>query len=378
MQYAALQRKAIVTALSRSIMILTGGPGTGKTTTLNAIIELYEKQGYRVMIAAPTGRAASRISDLTGYEASTIHRMLAVEYDMSGNMRFQHNEHNPLDCDVMIVDEMSMVDVLLFEHLLRALRLSCKVVLVGDCDQLPSVGAGNLLRDLIHSDRVPVVALKEIFRQAQKSSIITNAHKIIQGEHPDLSRKDSDCFFFQRLQEKDATQLMLDLVKTRLPNAYGYSPMEDIQVITPSRKGSMGVIELNQQLQAVLNPKSVDKPECRSILYTFREGDKVMQIKNNYDIIWHKDGENGTGIFNGDIGYLRAINRQGQEVIAEFDGRRATYPFEQLDQLELAYAVTYIKVRAANSAVVMPLLADSRSCTTGICCTQPSHEPDGC
>ena len=357
MQYAALQRKAIVTALSRSIMILTGGPGTGKTTTLNAIIELYEKQGYRVMIAAPTGRAASRISDLTGYEASTIHRMLAVEYDMSGNMRFQHNEHNPLDCDVMIVDEMSMVDVLLFEHLLRALRLSCKVVLVGDCDQLPSVGAGNLLRDLIHSDRVPVVALKEIFRQAQKSSIITNAHKIIQGEHPDLSRKDSDCFFFQRLQEKDATQLMLDLVKTRLPNAYGYSPMEDIQVITPSRKGSMGVIELNQQLQAVLNPKSVDKPECRSILYTFREGDKVMQIKNNYDIIWHKDGENGTGIFNGDIGYLRAINRQSQEVIAEFDGRRATYPFEQLDQLELAYAVTVHKSQGSEfQAVVMPLL----------------------
>ena len=357
MQYAALQRKAIVTALSRSIMILTGGPGTGKTTTLNAIIELYEKQGYRVMIAAPTGRAASRISDLTGYEASTIHRMLAVEYDMSGNMRFQHNEHNPLDCDVMIVDEMSMVDVLLFEHLLRALRLSCKVVLVGDCDQLPSVGAGNLLRDLIHSDRVPVVALKEIFRQAQKSSIITNAHKIIQGEHPDLSRKDSDCFFFQRLQEKDATQLMLDLVKTRLPNAYGYSPMEDIQVITPSRKGSMGVIELNQQLQAVLNPKSVDKPECRSILYTFREGDKVMQIKNNYDIIWHKDGESGTGIFNGDIGYLRAINRQGQEVIAEFDGRRATYPFEQLDQLELAYAVTVHKSQGSEfQAVVMPLL----------------------
>ena len=357
MQYAALQRNAIVTALSRSIMILTGGPGTGKTTTLNAIIELYEKQGYRVMIAAPTGRAASRISDLTGYEASTIHRMLAVEYDMSGNMRFQHNEHNPLDCDVMILDEMSMVDVLLFEHLLRALRLSCKVVLVGDCDQLPSVGAGNLLRDLIHSDRVPVVALKEIFRQAQKSSIITNAHKIIQCEHPDLSRKDSDCFFFQRLQEKDATQLMLDLVKTRLPNAYGYSPMEDIQVITPSRKGSMGVIELNQQLQAVLNPKSVDKPECRSILYTFREGDKVMQIKNNYDIIWHKDGENGTGIFNGDIGYLRAINRQGQEVIAEFDGRRATYPFEQLDQLELAYAVTVLKSQGSEfQAAGMPLL----------------------
>lgn len=184
MQYAALQRKAIVTALSRSIMILTGGPGTGKTTTLNAIIELYEKQGYRVMIAAPTGRAASRISDLTGYEASTIHRMLAVEYDMSGNMRFQHNEHNPLDCDVMIVDEMSMVDVLLFEHLLRALRLSCKVVLVGDCDQLPSVGAGNLLRDLIHSDRVPVVALKEISGRHRKAASSPTPTKSFRANTP--------------------------------------------------------------------------------------------------------------------------------------------------------------------------------------------------
>ncbi|WP_449073425.1 SF1B family DNA helicase RecD2 [Ruminococcus sp.] len=357
MEYAALQRKAIVTALSRGIMILTGGPGTGKTTTLNGIISLYEKQGYRVMIAAPTGRAASRISDLTGYEASTIHRMLEVEYDASGGMGFQHDERNPLECDVMVVDEMSMVDVLLFEHLLRALRLSCKVVLVGDCDQLPSVGAGNLLRDLIDSGRVPVVALKEIFRQAQKSSIITNAHKIIGGEYPDLTQKKSDCFFFQRLKPDAATELMLELVKTRLPKAYGYSPMEDIQVITPSRKGVMGVIELNQRLQAVLNPPSPSLPEVKSMLYTFREGDKVMQIKNNYDIIWHKDGENGTGIFNGDIGYLRAINRQTQEVVAEFDGRRATYPFEQLDQLELAYAVTVHKSQGSEfQAVVMPLL----------------------
>ena len=199
MQYADLQREAINTALSRSMMILTGGPGTGKTTTLNAIIRLYEKMGYRVMIAAPTGRAASRISDLTGYDASTIHRMLAVEYDMSGNMCFQHNEQNPLECDVMVVDEMSMVDVLLFEHLLRALRLGCKLVLVGDCDQLPSVGAGNLLRDLIDSERVPVVALKEIFRQAQKSSIITNAHRIIQGEYPDLLQKTATASFSSAL-----------------------------------------------------------------------------------------------------------------------------------------------------------------------------------
>ena len=232
-----------------------------------------------------------------------------------------------------------------------------KVVLVGDCDQLPSVGAGNLLRDLIDSGRVPVVALKEIFRQAQKSSIITNAHKIIGGEYPDLTQKKSDCFFFQRLKPDAATELMLELVKTRLPKAYGYSPMEDIQVITPSRKGVMGVIELNQRLQAVLNPPSPSLPEVKSMLYTFREGDKVMQIKNNYDIIWHKDGENGTGIFNGDIGYLRAINRQTQEVVAEFDGRRATYPFEQLDQLELAYAVTVHKSQGSEfQAVVMPLL----------------------
>ena len=304
------------------------------------------------MIAARTGRAASRISDLTGYEASTIHRMLEVEYDASGGMGFQHDERNPLECDVMVVDEMSMVVVLLFEHLLRALRLSCKVVLVGDCDQLPSVGAGNLLRDLIDSGRVPVVALKEIFRQAQKSSIITNAHKIIGGEYPDLTQKKSDCFFFQRLKPDAATELMLELVKTRLPKAYGYSPMEDIQVITPSRKGVMGVIELNQRLQAVLNPPSPSLPEVKSMLYTFREGDKVMQIKNNYDIIWHKDGENGTGIFNGDIGYLRAINRQTQEVVAEFDGRRATYPFEQLDQLELAYAVTVHKSQGSEYRAV--------------------------
>ncbi len=355
--YAALQREAIQTALSRGMMILTGGPGTGKTTTLNAIIALYEAQGYRVMIAAPTGRAASRISDLTGYEASTIHRMLTVGFDMSGNMRFQHDEHNPLDCDVMVVDEMSMVDVLLFEHLLRALRLGAKLVLVGDYDQLPSVGAGNLLRNLIDSKKVPVVALKEIFRQAQESNIITNAHKIVNGTYPDLTQKKGDCFFFQRLQPDAAKQLILDLVQKRLPQAYGYSSMEDIQVITPSRKGTMGVVELNQCLQKALNPPSKNKPETRSIAYIYREGDKVMQIKNNYDLIWHKDGENGTGIFNGDMGFIRNINSHTQEAVVEFDGRMVTYPFEQMDQLELAYAVTVHKSQGSEfQAVVLPLL----------------------
>lgn len=357
MQYASLQREAIQMALSRGMFILTGGPGTGKTTTLNAIISLYEKQGFRVMIAAPTGRAASRASDLTGYEARTIHRMLSVEYDMSGNMRFLHHEKSPLDCDVMVVDEMSMVDVLLFEKLLRALRLGCKLILVGDCDQLPSVGAGNLLRDLIDSGRVPVVSLREIFRQAKKSSIVTNAHKILQGEYPDLTLKDNDCFFFQRLQPETALELILELTKTRLPKAYGYSSMEDIQVITPSRKGAMGVVELNQRLQEALNPPSPKLPQVRSVLYTFREGDKVMQIKNNYDIIWHKDGGSGTGIFNGDIGYILSINRQTQEVVTDFEGRRAVYPFDQLDQLELAYAITVHKSQGSEfQAVVIPLL----------------------
>lgn len=255
-QYAELQRKAILSALSRGLLILTGGPGTGKTTTLNGMISLFEKQGYQVMLAAPTGRAAQRISDLTGYEAKTIHRLLEVEFDMAGATKFRHNESNPLTCDVMIVDEMSMVDVLLFESLLRALRFSCKLIMVGDSDQLPSVGAGNVLKDLIDSGQVPVVALNQIFRQAQQSCIVTNAHKIITGNYPDLQQKQSDFFFFQRLKTEDATQLILDLVKTRLPNAYHYHPMDDIQVITPSRKGLLGVIELNRRLQEVLNPPS--------------------------------------------------------------------------------------------------------------------------
>ncbi|MDE6020664.1 MAG: ATP-dependent RecD-like DNA helicase [Ruminococcus sp.] len=355
--YESLQRQAIATALSRSIMIMTGGPGTGKTTTLNAIISLYEKQGCKVMIAAPTGRAAQRISDLTGYHAKTIHRLLEVEFDMTGETRFKHNEKNPLICDVLVVDEMSMVDVLLFEGLLRALRLGCKVVLVGDSDQLPSVGAGNLLGDLISSGRVPVIALKQIFRQAQESCIITNAHKIINGTYPDLTRKDADFFFFQRLAHSDVTQLLLELVRERLPNAYGFSPTENIQVITPSRKGILGVVELNKLLQQAINPPKKGVSEMRSMLYTFREGDKVMQMKNNYDIIWHKDDEDGTGIFNGDIGKILSINRHSGEAVVEFDMRRVVYPFDMLEQLELAYAITVHKSQGSEfDAVIMPIL----------------------
>lgn len=252
--YADKQREAISLALSKGFLILTGGPGTGKTTTLKAIISLYEQRGMKVMITAPTGRAAKRIADLTGYPAKTIHRLLEVMYDKSGQLKFKHNEQDPVSCDVMIIDEMSMVDTLLFESLLRALKLSCRLIMVGDSDQLPSVGAGNILKDMIDSGRLTVVALNEIFRQAQQSCIITNAHKIVNGEEPDLSRKDSDFFFMQRLDAEGAAVTVTELCSRRLPDAYGYSPLDDIQVLCPSRKGILGSVEMNKMLQRVLNP----------------------------------------------------------------------------------------------------------------------------
>lgn len=356
-EYAALQREAIQSALSRGLLILTGGPGTGKTTTLNAIISLYEKQGYKVMIAAPTGRAAKRISDLTGYDAKTIHRLLEVQFEPNGMSKFLHNEENPLECNVLVVDEMSMVDVLLFANLLRALALGCKVILVGDSDQLPSVGAGNLLRHLIDSQCMPVIELKEIFRQAQQSCIVTNAHRIVKGEMPDLTKKDNDFFFFHRTEFPQASDLLIDLVCRRLPNAYQYSPTHDIQVICPSRRGTLGVIELNKALQSRLNPPTAEKAEVKSAVYQFRDGDKVMQTKNNYDITWTKGTESGTGIFNGDIGHIRAINRRRGEAVIDFDGRITVYPLMLMEQLELAYAITVHKSQGSEfEAVIIPLL----------------------
>ncbi|MBQ3566279.1 MAG: ATP-dependent RecD-like DNA helicase [Oscillospiraceae bacterium] len=355
--YETLQRKAITTALSRGIMVMTGGPGTGKTTTLNAIISLYEKKGETVMLSAPTGRAAKRMSDLTGREAKTIHRLLEVSYDAGGRLVFKHNEEDPLECDVLVVDEMSMVDVLVFESLLRALKLSCRLIMVGDSDQLPSVGAGNLLKSLIESKCIPVIELKEIFRQAEQSCIVTNAHKIVNGELPDLTQKNNDFFFFKRSQPEMAINLISDLVKTRLPKAYNYSALDDIQVISPSRKGVTGIIELNKVLQNQLNPSHPMKKEVKSIVYTFREGDKIMQTKNNYDIVWSKDGEQGAGIYNGDIGKILSINKQRMELVINFDGRTACYTFDMVDQLELAYAITVHKSQGSEfEAVVMPLL----------------------
>ena len=355
--YAEQQRKAIALALSQGFMILTGGPGTGKTTTLKAIISLYEQRGAKVMIAAPTGKAAKRISDLTGYEAKTIHRMLEVAFDGSGKLKFKHNENNPVSCDVMIVDEMSMVDALLFEALLRALKLSCRLIMVGDSDQLPSVGAGNILKDMIDCGLLPMIKLTEIFRQAQQSCIITNAHKIVNGEQPDMSRSDNDFFFMQRLDYESASDTIIDLAVNRLPAAYKYSPSEDIQVLCPSRKGALGVVEMNKVLQLAINPPKKDKPDIKGVQYNFRTDDKVMQVKNNYDIEWTKGIEKGTGIFNGDIGIIIKTVKAESKLFIDFDGRIAEYTYEMLDQLELAYAISVHKSQGSEfNAVIIPLL----------------------
>ena len=354
--YQQLQKEAISLALSKGFLILTGGPGTGKTTTLNAIISLFRQHGLTVMIAAPTGRAAKRISDLTGYDAKTIHRLIEVNYDADGNLAFVHHENNLIECDVMVIDEMSMVDTLLFEALLRALPLACKLIMVGDSDQLPSVGAGNLLKDFIESGKITVVSLTEIFRQAKESSIVTNAHLIVDGEYPELTRTDSDFFFMARNTVESAMDTIAQLYKTRLPKAYGYDAVEDIQILSPSRKGMIGSIEINKRIQYEINPPSDEKREIRGLVFTFREGDKVMQTRNNYDIAWNRDGELGAGIFNGDMGRILEVNRMLGAIRIDFDGRIALYNMEMLDQIELAYAVTVHKSQGSEfPAVLLPI-----------------------
>lgn len=356
-KYEELQRQAINYALCNGFMILTGGPGTGKTTTLNAIISLFEQQGLNVYITAPTGRAAKRISDLTGYDAKTIHRMLDIAPSDGDKFKFVHNEENLLDCDVIVIDEMSMVDTLLFESLLRALPLSCKLIMVGDSDQLPSVGAGNLLKDMIESGIIPSVKLTHIFRQAQESLIVKNSHLINNGVIPDLSIKDSDFFFLQRFSFDEAQSTVIELIKERLPKAYGYSPIDDIQVLCPTRKGPVGVYEMNKLIQNEINPHSNSLAEIKLPFYTFRVNDKVMQTKNNYDIIWTREDEKGTGIFNGDIGIIIEIDRQNANVKIDFEGRIATYNSAMLENLELAYAVTVHKSQGSEfNVVIIPLL----------------------
>ena len=357
--YADLQKQAINSALTEGMLVLTGGPGTGKTTTLNAIIKILNNKGKKVLLSAPTGRAAQRMSELTGDEAKTLHRLLEVSWDKHDNPVFNKNERNQLKCDALIVDEVSMVDTFIFESVMRALPLGCRLVLVGDSDQLPSVGPGNVLGDLIDSGIIPVVRLNEIFRQAQQSLIVTNAHKIVSGQMPVLSETDKDFFFLQRNNKADVTNVIIDLCTNRLPKAYNYSAFDNIQVLSPSKKGELGTSELNIKLQNALNPKSDDKQEVTIGSKTFRTGDKVMQIKNNYDIRWFKDnGETGEGIFNGDIGIIEKIDKKVKIIKISFYDKTASYTYESAADLDFAYAVTVHKSQGNEfDAVIIPMFS---------------------
>lgn len=358
-EYAELQKQAVTSALTEGMLILTGGPGTGKTTTLNAIINILKRKGKKVLLSAPTGRAAQRMSEVTGDEAKTLHRMLEVSWDKQDNPVFNKNERNQLKCDALIIDEVSMVDSYIFESVMRALPLGCRLILVGDSDQLPSVGPGNVLGDLIESGVVPVIRLNEIFRQAQKSLIVTNAHKIVNGVMPDLKKVDKDFFFIYKSDKTSGAETILDLCSERLPKAYGYSPLENIQVLSPSKKGELGTAELNRKLQARLNPKSDDKAEVTIGSRIFRTGDKVMQIKNNYDISWYKDnGETGEGIFNGDIGIIQNIDKKSKSIKINFYDKTAVLTYDYASELDFAYAITVHKSQGNEfDAVVIPMFS---------------------
>ncbi len=358
--YEEQQRRAMVEAIAKGTLILTGGPGTGKTTTLRGIITLLESMGETVAIAAPTGRAAKRIAELTGHEAKTLHRLLEVKWDDSDSPTFERNEKNPLDADAVVVDEMSMVDTLLFESLLRAVKTGCRLVLVGDIDQLPSVGAGCVLQDLIESGTVPVVQLTQVFRQALESCIVLNAHRIVAGESMKLDNK-GDCFFMPRGSLGDVSATVLDLCQRRLPTAYGYTAWEGIQVLCPGRKGEMGTGEFNRRLQELLNPSDKKKAEMSVGGMTLRVGDKVMHTRNNYDILWTKDnGECGSGIFNGDIGVLESIRLREETLTVRYDDRVATYTKQDAQDIELAYAITVHKSQGSEfDAVVLPLFRNT-------------------
>lgn len=353
--YAPLQREAIRKAMTENCLVLTGGPGTGKTTTVNAILQLLEQQAERVALCAPTGRAAKRLSELTGRKASTIHRLLEVDYT-GGVISFIHNDKNLLKCDVVILDEMSMVDVRLLQSLIAALRYSCRIIMVGDADQLPSVGPGNILGEVIRSGLVPTVCLNQIFRQAAESLIVENAHHIISNE-PLKKGVKSDDFFFLESDGEDAKRLVCDLVTVRLPRSYGFDPVRDIQVLCPTKLGPTGTQSLNTELQALLNPAEKGKPELQSASRVFRVGDKVMQVRNNYEIIWQRiGGEQGVGAYNGDIGIVESINMRDRSMVVRMDDRRLVYPAENLNELEIAYAITVHKSQGSEfPAVILPV-----------------------
>ena len=356
-EYAPLQREAIRLALSSRVMVLTGGPGTGKTTTVKAILNLYEGIYDRVALCAPTGRAAKRLTELTGHSASTIHRLLEVDYS-TGSVRFIHNEKNLLPFDVIILDEMSMVDAKLFQALLAAARYHCRIIMVGDADQLPSVGPGSVLGEILQADVLPTVRLNEIFRQAQKSMIVQNAHRIVEGQMPIKGGRDKEIIMIESTGLA-CQRLICDLVSTRLPKSYGYDPVRDIQVLCPTKVGPTGSVELNRRLQAILNPPAPDKPQIiwEQSGRVLRCGDKVMQIKNDYDIPYERDGaEAGVGAYNGDMGIITAVDPESRAVTVQMDDRKYIYGADQLAELEPAYAVTVHKSQGSEfPAVIMPV-----------------------
>jgi len=361
--YAPRQRQAVELAAQTNVLILTGGPGTGKTTTVRGIVALFQKMGLDVVLAAPTGRAAKRMSELTGMEAQTVHRLLGQAWNEDAReVTFSKTEKEPLEAGAVVVDEMSMVDLTLFSALLRALRPGTRLVLVGDADQLPSVGAGNVFSDLIRSKRIKTIFLREVFRQAERSAIIRNAHAVNQGQPPDLTNNQGDFFFLCRRDPERTVSTLVELCGTRLPEKMGV-PADQIQVLTPTRKGPAGTVNLNRCLQETLNPRAPGKRELQWGERLFREGDRVMQTRNNYDIIWEKaDGSAGTGMFNGDVGKIVKIDDSGEWLELDFDGRNAVYGVEQLNELDHAFAMTVHKAQGSEyRCVVLAAMPAARS-----------------
>ncbi len=361
------QRTAVMEAMSRGVLVVTGGPGTGKTTIINTVLDILEDEGEEFLLAAPTGRAAKRMTETTGRDASTLHRMLEIQFleNESGMQRFQRNESNPLEADVVIVDEMSMVDILLMNHLLKAIVPGTRLILSGDADQLPSVGPGNVLRDIIASGCVPVVRLHQIYRQAAASDIIVNAHRINQGQYPVFNRKGTDFFLMRRKRREDVPPTMIDAILHRIPRFANCSPMEDIQILTPMKRGYLGVENLNPLLQQALNPPAKNKPELEYRGILFRQGDKVMQIRNNYNMPWKIENrygvsvEEGEGVFNGDIGRIAEIDTEGRSMTVLFDDKKkVVYEYGTLEELEIAYAITIHKSQGSESPVIiLPLFS---------------------
>ena len=353
-KYASQQKEALALALRSGVTVITGGPGTGKTTIIKGLIHIFERLDMKVCLAAPTGRAAKRMSEATSHEARTIHRLLEMEFSDTETANFIRNENDPLDEKVIIIDEASMIDILLINALVRAIRSGSRLILIGDSDQLPSVGCGNVLGDVIGSDVFPVVTLTEIFRQSEESSITTNAHLINCGEMPELSSKGSDFFFLKRDTDAAIAECVRDLVVNRLPRSYGESVTDKIQVITPSRKGDAGTEALNELLRRALNPPSEDKKEFVHRGTVFRVGDRIMQTKNDYSVEWTDPFENtGFGVFNGDVGSLYSIDAENAEAVVSFDERTCKYELSSFDEVDHAYAITVHKSQGSEYPIVV-------------------------